>query len=471
MMDETGEKAEPMWGNKLYQRRAQKALPILVRYAQAGATVTYAKLAQELRMPLARNLNFVLGSIGVSIAKLSKAWGEIIPPLEALVVNAETGLPGAGVDLFITPKTHVVPGGTSGRDLQIADVYQSIFAYRKWPAVRAALSQAVLNYIDAQGESPIGPRGQRFWWVNHKQTHRQEIDGEYLWSPKMNQNGAKNESYNNMTKVVPRDVVFSFADAAIRAVGLVRGRAREAAKPTEFGAAGDQWGTDPGWQVPVRFVEFEGPLRPKDYAAEWAEVLPEKHSPIRANGEGNQGIYLAAIPTAMVEVVRRLLGGQLEKAMERLEQDLGPELADEAVEETIHQRTDIGPREKARLVSARRGQGIYRDNLEQIEKRCRVTGIADGRYLQASHIKPWCKSDDREKIDGYNGLLLAPHVDLLFDRGWISFSDDGKLLLSETLDLKVLGAWGIPKDLNVGQFRSEQCQYLAWHREAFGFAS
>jgi putative restriction endonuclease len=91
--------------------------------------------------------------------------------------------------------------------------------------------------------------------------------------------------------------------------------------------------------------------------------------------------------------------------------------------------------------------------------------------LRASHIKPWCKSDDREKLDGYNGLLLAPHVDLLFDRGWISFSDDGKLLVSDKLDRTVLTAWGIPENLNVGGFRPEQCKYLAWHRETFGFGA
>jgi hypothetical protein len=147
------------------------------------------------------------------------------------------------------------------------------------------------------------------------------------------------------------------------------------------------------------------------------------------------------------------------------------EAEEEAAEQDIVQRTDIGPTTKAQLVNARRGQGVYRANLEQFEKRCRVTGITDGRYLRASHIKPWCKSDDKEKLDGCNGLLLAPHVDLLFDRGWISFSDDGKLLVSANLNRKVLAAWGLPTDLNVGLFRAEQCKYLAWHRDAFGFAA
>jgi putative restriction endonuclease len=60
-------------------------------------------------------------------------------------------------------------------------------------------------------------------------------------------------------------------------------------------------------------------------------------------------------------------------------------------------------------------------------------------------------------------------VSLLFDRGWISFSNDGKLLVAAELNPTVLAAWAIPQDLNVGEFRPEQRNYLAWNREAFGF--
>ena len=79
----------------------------------------------------------------------------------------------------------------------------------------------------------------KYWWVNHRQTYRQELEGEYLWSPKKNQNGAKNLSYDNMIRVMPGDVVLSCADAAIRAVGVALGRTREAPKPPEFGSASE----------------------------------------------------------------------------------------------------------------------------------------------------------------------------------------------------------------------------------------
>ena len=73
----------------------------------------------------------------------------------------------------------------------------------------------------------------RFWWVNHKQTFRQEIDGTYLWSPKRNANGARNIFYENMRAAAPGDLVLSFADGLIRHVGRVADFAFTAPKPEE----------------------------------------------------------------------------------------------------------------------------------------------------------------------------------------------------------------------------------------------
>jgi hypothetical protein len=100
-----------------------------------------------------------------------------------------------------------------------------------------------------------------------------------------------------------------------------------------------------------------------------------------------------------------------------------------------------------------------------IEKECRVTKLSDKDFLIASHIKPWKDSNDLEKIDGNNGLLLSPHVDKLFDGGLISFADHGDLLVSSKLNLDVLKIWGIRVNLNAGTFSSEQKVYLKFHRE------
>lgn len=80
------------------------------------------------------------------------------------------------------------------------------------------------------------------------------------------------------------------------------------------------------------------------------------------------------------------------------------------------------------LIKARIGQGLFRRNLSRFENRCRITGVTYQAHLFASHIKPWRESTNEERLNGENGLLLTPSIDHLFDRGFISFEDNGELL-------------------------------------------
>lgn len=121
--------------------------------------------------------------------------------------------------------------------------------------------------------------------------------------------------------------------------------------------------------------------------------------------------------------------------------------------------------EREQLTSARVGQGLYRKRLEEIETRCRLTGLSELAHLRASHIKPWRACTDAEKLDGNNGLLLSPHVDHLFDQGYISFSDTGDLLVSTSLKPSVLALWKLAQETNVGIFNPAQRSYLAYHRQ------
>ncbi len=86
---ETGEKTfnADIHGEKLYQKRARKALPILVRQAKAEQPIYYSDLAEELNMPNPRNLNYVLGAVGNSLKKLEKKWKEEIPLINVIVIT------------------------------------------------------------------------------------------------------------------------------------------------------------------------------------------------------------------------------------------------------------------------------------------------------------------------------------------------------------------------------------------------
>jgi hypothetical protein len=308
-----------------------------------------------------------------------------------------------------------------------------------------------------------------YWWVNQNQTWRQETSGGYLWSPKRNRNGAFNRFYENMRQVEPGDIVFSFFDQRIRFVGVVQRPAISSNKPVEFGNAGENWSID-GWYVPVRWYTAPVTVHPKSLIDELRPLLPAKYSPLNGQtGDGLQSVYLAAVPDPMANILLREMG-EFGQSVPQLALDSGDDDAverlDTTVEQVIKNDTSIDSTEKEAVVLARRGHGKYRANLEQVEKRCRVSGVSDRRLLRASHIKPWRSCEDnQQRIDGYNGLLLAPHVDHLFDRGYISFSDTGDVLVSPRIDVKQLKLLGISTPLNVGAFRPEQRPYLAYHRD------
>jgi hypothetical protein len=143
----------------------------------------------------------------------------------------------------------------------------------------------------------------QFWWVNHNQTARQEIEGQYLWSPKTESNGARSEFYNNMRRASPGDFVLSFFEQAIRYVGRVTEFAFTAPKPAEFKEAGSYWNKE-GWLLPVFWTQLDPPVRPKALIEVLGPLLPTKYSPINpTSGSGNQKAYLANISPAVFQTI------------------------------------------------------------------------------------------------------------------------------------------------------------------------
>src|SRR5690242_16688417 len=151
----------------------------------------------------------------------------------------------------------------------------------------------------------------RYWWVNQNQTSRHEIAGGYLWSPKRNANGARNPFYESMREVAPGDLVFSFVDTLIPAIGIAQSYCFESPKPEEFGTAGTNW-ENIGWRVRVAFTRLANRIRPKDHIELLRRLLPDKYSPLRSNGDGLQGIYLTEVPATLAEVLLGLIGREAE---------------------------------------------------------------------------------------------------------------------------------------------------------------
>jgi putative restriction endonuclease len=304
----------------------------------------------------------------------------------------------------------------------------------------------------------------KYWWVNQNQTYAHEVRGGYLWSPKFRADGARNQFYENMTRVQPGDVVFSYCDTYIKAIGVATSRAASVPKPTAFGRTGSYW-SDEGWFIEVQFRELASPIRPREHMRVLEPTLPTKYSPLRPSGEGGQHVYLAEVPLPMAHQLLVLLGQEGQLLIDALEIIAKYEIAQSRAEAELEDRTDIAPTERLQLAKARVGQGLFKSRVELVEKCCRITKVERPEHLTASHIKPWRASSDSERLDGNNGLLLAPHIDHLFDRGLISFSSAGRILVSAALAPNVLERWSIDPAENVGTFSSEQSEYLEYHSD------
>jgi putative restriction endonuclease len=120
---------------------------------------------------------------------------------------------------------------------------------------------------------------------------------------------------------------------------------------------------------------------------------------------------------------------------------------------------------RAALIDARLGQGAFRKALmRRYHNSCAVTGCTISEMLRASHIKPWGKSSNSERLNPNNGLLLIANIDALFDSGLISFTDDGKLLLSDRLNGEKLDVMGNMGPLLIRPSLPQQ-RFLEYHRK------
>src|SRR5246127_1688129 len=310
----------------------------------------------------------------------------------------------------------------------------------------------------------------RYWWVNQNQTFRQEIAGGYLWSPKRNANGARNPFYESMREVAPGDLIFSFMDTRILAVGIAQSYCSESPKPLEFGTAGENW-ENVGWKVKVRFTRLTNKVRPKDHIEILRPLLPQRYSPLQPNGNGLQSVYLTEVPMKLAEVLIGLIGKEV-APIALAARDVKPVSADDLdfwerkLQQELVNDSTVRETERMAIIHARNGQGLFKERVSKIESRCRITGVENPAHLVASHCKPWRDSTNEERLNGENGLLLTPSIDHLFDRGFIGFEDNGTLIISPVAHHPSLQRMGINtrRVLNVGGFTEGQRQFLDFHR-------
>ncbi|MFA6619096.1 MAG: HNH endonuclease [Candidatus Neomarinimicrobiota bacterium] len=121
-------------GEKLYEQRARKALPVIVWHAINEEKVTYSDLAEEIGIPNPRNLNYVLGCIGSALEELSKEWGETIPPINAIVINKNTDFPSDGIAWFLD-KRRFDKFTPEKKKETLMRLFDEVFHYERWTEV------------------------------------------------------------------------------------------------------------------------------------------------------------------------------------------------------------------------------------------------------------------------------------------------------------------------------------------------
>jgi len=302
----------------------------------------------------------------------------------------------------------------------------------------------------------------KHWWANQNLTFKHEVHGSYLWSPKRTVNNRRNVFYDNMQLLVPGDLVLSFADTYIKAIGIVDGSPVSAKKPAEFGSVGDAWNQE-GWFVPTVFHKLRYPIRPKDFMPKLLPHLPAKYSPLQSNGNGNQGVYLAALPELLAYELIALLGTEAQAIVAQAGN--AGQLSDSVGISELLADGGLDTTQRSQVIQARIGQGLFRSRVSEVELSCRVTGVHDERFLIASHIKPWSKSNNVERLDGNNGLLLTPHIDRLFDKGYMTFEDDGRVRISQFLPEEVRLAWVSRTNGQLKKLTQKQRPYMEYHRD------
>lgn len=303
-----------------------------------------------------------------------------------------------------------------------------------------------------------------FFWVNLGGSYDEVLEHKFLWAPQFSFNEVKETKYVNVgwsavAKVKKGDLIFCYRNGEILRLAKALSDCYPADRPQSL--TFDKWQKE-GWKVDVELTKIPDPIKADEFKDFFIENYNTQCIPkVFTSKKQCAQFYMSAIPSA----AGVLLLSHIQSTAYIVDNF---DMPDNAIE-----KEDVADRETVReiVIKARIGQGPYRKNLIDIwNGKCSATGLSYTELLIASHIVPWSVCEpSSERIDPYNGFLLSPNIDKLFDKGLISFTDEGKLLLNESITDEVLDKLGISKSLQISAIKPQNLPYLARHREMFKF--
>ncbi len=312
-----------------------------------------------------------------------------------------------------------------------------------------------------------------FWFVNHNMSSVLADREDYLWVPKKASPNRTYQYYENMRRLKPGDIILAYFEGGVQGYGVALTYSYTFLCPPQLTG---EW-NPVGWRCDVKFRQFPTKV---EHAQHSQELLAysfgrEEVAPLDSNGRIHQGSYLSRVKPEFVEIIARSANDEdLLNILSQGHADIDENHAIDTIDYRQSLLDDLEA-EKLRchdensvkhLLQARYGTGPFREQVTKIETSCRITNRLYNYDLVACHIKPWREADSEEKIQGANGLLLAPNAAQLFSCGLFSFDNDGSLIRSAPMADNGLLTKILPEDgLQEKRFNSDQKHFLEHHRE------
>ncbi|MGE4259970.1 HNH endonuclease [Shewanella sp.] len=298
-----------------------------------------------------------------------------------------------------------------------------------------------------------------FYWVNIGTTYKEVLEHKFLWAP--DEARGKNGKLKNvagwlyMPHVQKGDIIFCNRDQNIIYVAVAKSDSYNAARPET--RAYKEWSTD-GHKVDVELHILPTPIEFKEVSDHLFENFNDDCDPklITVNNTVSQN-YLVSLPEGAGSYLLALVGQVADKISE-------------CQDDVRSEGRPVSETKRKVLADARIGQGKYRKELLALwDNKCPLTGVDVKELLIASHILPWSQSDNKQRLDPYNGFPFSPNIDKLFDKGYVSFGDDGAIMVKKAVSTKTLQQLGLNRESKLKGLKPAHKAYLQKHREIFKF--
>lgn len=286
-----------------------------------------------------------------------------------------------------------------------------------------------------------------FYWVNLGGTHNEVKDNLFLWAPYDEQRRLKH--WDVVAQVKEGDIIFCAYGSYVYHVAIAQADAFKAERPATRKKQGGY-----GYQVNIAFEPNAHPVLKSQLAPDFLSRFNESCSTKVFTHKGVAQFYMSRLSTEAGLFLLDSVGLSGDPI--------------HTVQELSQQSAAVTEREA--LILARIGQGQFRqDLLARWNGGCALTGLKNQSLLVASHIVPWADATNAERLTADNGLPLVVHIDCLFDRGLISFGDDGTLLLSDSLGDNERKVFNFARYKGINGLTDGNRHFLRRHRKRFGF--